>query len=133
MNGAINPYKSLVRYELMVILIWIFVELARWIYLNKAHNSKKDVSSEAINSVENSQNTSWKKQFRSASWMVLFGALIGVLIYWLIVEIWLRSWFYGQESNLSTSSNPTTNVSYRTRYTNQGPFNPLSSISNRAI
>ena len=77
-------WKSLLRYELLLILTWVFIELARAYYIRK---QSKDAD-------EGDEESSKDKAGSSISWTIIIGAAIGVFLYWIIADLWLYSWFY---------------------------------------
>ncbi|AYV86425.1 MAG: hypothetical protein Sylvanvirus1_21 [Sylvanvirus sp.] len=78
----VSSFPSLIRYELLVLLVWFCVELLR------AYGS-----------------TDGATKFDSTSLWVLAGAVIGTLVYWIIVDVFLYDTFHGPKI-VHTSLNP---------------------------
>jgi len=79
----VNAFSSLVRYELLVVCVWFFVEMARWYSHSKQRSMEDDEEVEMR-----------KSKFSRTAWYVLLGAVLGVVLYWLIVDVCFYSAFH---------------------------------------
>ena len=70
----ITSWQSLLRYELFILLVWFFVDMARWYLQRRSPNAKKF--------------------HKCLCWGVLVGALVGGLLFWLVVDVWFYKAFH---------------------------------------
>lgn len=73
-----EKWKSLFRYELLVVILWICIEVAKSWRLSQI---KSHLSADERQVLSDSK-------FRHLSTMVLVGAMVGVFLFWLLTQIW---------------------------------------------
>ena len=110
-----SPWYALIRYEILVILVWMGAELGRKCAMGKewAADSDKttEFSYETKDEKSNTQTTpsiasnkSTAAQLRRRIQLyVLYGALLATFLYWLLVDVWQPDMFH----SLKVVSRPT--------------------------
>jgi hypothetical protein len=94
-----NPLSSLLRYELLVLLVWFCVEIGRWYGKNKAY---KKIQEEE----ESGGKVKGLSLRKTMCWGVLIGAVVGVFLFWLITYVLFYNTFYSPVVNINQFNPP---------------------------
>ena len=89
----VSALPSLVRYELLIILVWIFLRIGRHWARSKIINEDE----------ETDYQEDRRKRFDKMGWYILLAAMLGGLVYWLLVDVLFYSSFH---SAIQSSSVP---------------------------
>lgn len=102
-----SPWHSLVRYEFLLVLVWLGAEIGRACALRNCHDEKTTggefsystlTTSSATNENENETKTTTTLDpaalRRKIHRYVLFGAMVAAFLYWLVVDVWQFDMFH---------------------------------------
>ena len=96
-----NRYTSLIRYELLVLIVWFFIECARACAISKmtmtTEKDEKGQDKTPSTSTGNSSVSTRFGRFNKLSLYILIGAAVGTFVYWLITEFWFYDKFHSME------------------------------------